>query len=304
MNYAQLPPLNSVKAFDAVVRHGSISEAARVLYVSQSAVSRHIAKLEDFLNSKLLYRNKHGVTTTSEGQKFFDDISQSLERVLDATVNVRAMQSGVNIVKVSSLSSFALKWLVPRLNTFQKAHPEIILDISIADELPDFKSNQKDCAVISRPQHLFDKNTKQLFEEELIVVAAPSILKKSFADASEELQSLPLIHTTSRPDLWQDWNESHKLFNQTKSQLGLTFQDFYISIAACVAGSGVALVPSFLVKNEIENGELVKLFDETLKSQKFYGLMVSPNKENNDAVIALRDWLIQETSFEKLNASA
>lgn len=301
MNYAQLPPLNSLKAFDAVVRHGSISEAARVLFVSQSAVSRHIVKLEDFLNSKLLYRSKHGVTTTKEGQDFFDQISGTFSQILNATTNVRAMQSGVNLVKISSLSSFALKWLVPRISKFQKSHPEIVLDISIADELPDFENDQKDCAIISRPRYAFDKTTKELFEEELIVVASPSIINSQKTDRIKALQSLPLIHTTTRPELWQSWNEEFDLFESTKSLVGLSFQDFYISIAACVAGSGVALVPNFLVTKEIQSGTLIKLFDESLKSEKFYGLMISPNKEKNEAVIALRDWLIDETINEKLN---
>ena len=162
----------------------------------------------------MLHRSKHGVTTTIEGQQLFEQISNSLDQILDATVSVRAMQAGVNIIKVSSLSSFALKWLVPRHSKFQNAHPEIILDISIADDFPDFENNQKDCAIVSRPLHLFDKNTKELFEEELIVVAAPSILKNSLLDASDDLHNLPLIHTTSRPELWQDWNEKYNSFNQ------------------------------------------------------------------------------------------
>lgn len=301
MIYAQLPPLNSVKAFDAVVRHGSISEAARVLFVSQSAISRHIGKLEEFLGSILLHRGKKGATTTKEGQEFFDQISHSLNGILDATTNIKAIQSGVNIVKISSLSSFALKWLVPKLSIFQSLHPEIILDISIADECPDFEYSQRDCAIVSQPHHLFDTDTDAILEEELIVIASPSILEKRSPEESEYLQSLPLIHTTSRPELWHDWNDQHKLFNNNKAVVGLTFQDFYISIAACVAGSGIALVPSFLVKQEIENKTLIQPFKQSLKTGKYYGIVVSPSRKKSDAVIAFRNWLIKETINERPN---
>ena len=84
-------------------RLDSISEAARMLFVSQSVVRRHIAKLKEFLNSKLLYRSKHGVTTTGKGQRFIGQINNSLSQILDATVSVRAIQVGLNIVKVTSL---------------------------------------------------------------------------------------------------------------------------------------------------------------------------------------------------------
>ena len=119
--------------------HGSISEASRILYVSQSAVSRHIANLEAFLDCKLLSRSKLGTVCTKEGQEFFDQITHSLNSIVEVTNKIRATQSGINIIKVSSLSSFALRWLVPRLNQFQAIHPEIVLDISISDKRPDFE---------------------------------------------------------------------------------------------------------------------------------------------------------------------
>jgi LysR family glycine cleavage system transcriptional activator len=299
MIYEQLPPLNSVKAFDAVVRHGSISEAARILFVSQSAVSRHIVKLEDFLDIKLLYRGKHGATTTKEGQEFFEHISHSLNGILDATVNVKAMQSGVNIIRVSSLSSFALKWFVPKISIFQALHPDIILDISIADESPDFELSQKDCAIVSRPKHLFNTDYDELFEEELIVIASPSLLAKSMITKPEHLEGLPLIHTNTRPELWHDWSNQHPLVISNKALLGLSFQDFYISIAACLAGSGAALVPSFLVKEELTNNTLIKPLNESLKSGKYYGIVISPSRKKSDAVIAFRNWLIKEIANEQ-----
>jgi LysR family glycine cleavage system transcriptional activator len=305
MIYAQLPPLNSLKAFDAVVRHGSISEAARILFVSQSAISRHILKLEEFLGSRLLHRGKHGAKTTKEGQEYFDQISPSLNNILDATVNLRATQSGVNIVKISSLSSFALKWLVPKLNKFQSIYPEIVLDISISDECPDFEISQKDCAIVSRPHHLFDSDIDELFEEKLIVVASPSILKNISFEDYNPLNTLPLIHTTSRPELWNDWNTEYNLlnnnFHKNKTTVGLTFQDFYISIAACVAGSGIAIVPSFLVQEEITNKTLIQPITNSLKTGRYYGLVVSSSRKKSDAVITLKKWLIQETFNETPN---
>jgi len=299
MIYNQLPPLNSVKAFDAVVRHGSISEAARILYVSQSAVSRHISNLEEFLGSKLLSRSKLGTIPTKEGQEFFDSISSSLNSILEVTTKIRATQSGINIVKLSSLSSFALRWLVPRLNDFQAIHPDIVLDISISDKRPNFEFNQIDCAIVSEPAQALAKNDHILFAEKLVVVASPSILKGKPSITKNSINNFPLIHTSTRAELWEDFRKYLGVSEKNTSNLGLTFQDFYISIAACVAGSGIALVPSFLIRKELEDGLLIQLLNTTLNTEKRYQFAISSFKNTNPSVLALQDWLINETSIEK-----
>lgn len=310
MIYSQLPPLNSVKAFDAVVRHGSISEASRILCVSQSAVSRHIAKLEDFMGTKLLIRGKLGTVVTKEGEAFFEQVSHSLNSILDVTTKLRAAQSGITVIKISSLSSFALKWLVPRLNVFRSAHPEIVLDVSVSDERPDFAQSQIDCAIISEADHSLIKNDDVLFDEELVVVAAPSLLNATTNDklhsnilaaelvTQNDIRQFSLIHTSTRPEVWGMLFEQLG-WDSKESSLGLSFQDFYISIAACVAGSGVAFVPSFLVRDELANGVLVQLLETRIASGKSYRLAVSKKRKNNASVLALQEWLIKETEEER-----
>lgn len=299
MIYSQLPPLNSVKAFDAVVRHGSISEASRILCVSQSAVSRHISKLEEFLGSKLLRRSKLGTVTTNEGQEFFDHISYSLNSILDVTTKLRAIQSGINIVKMNSLSSFALRWLVPRLNKFQAIHPEIVLDISISDKRPDFEFSKIDCAIVSETEHAFAKNDHVLFNEELVIVASPILFQNNSSITKEEIYSFPLIHTSTRPELWETLQKQIGITDKKKSNLGLSFQDFYISIAACIAGSGIALVPLFLIRKELEKGVLIQLLDTVIASNKSYQLAISSCRSTNPSILAIQDWLISETSSER-----
>lgn len=299
MIYNQLPPLNAVKAFDAVVRHGSISEASRILCVSQSAVSRHIANLEEFLDCKLLSRSKLGTVCTKQGEEFFDQISHSLNTILGVSNKIRATQAGINIVKVSSLSSFALRWLVPRLNQFQAIHPEIVLDISISDKRPDFELSQIDCAVVSEPEHLSAKHDHILFKEELVVVASPILIKDKKVSTNKLINTYPLIHTSTRAELWENLQNHYEFSSNNKSNLGLSFQDFYISIAACVAGSGIALVPSFLIRKELEDGSLIQILQPEISSGKSYQLAISAFKSTNPSVVALQNWLIRETQQER-----
>ncbi|GAA0421894.1 LysR family transcriptional regulator [Cocleimonas flava] len=300
MIYHQLPPLNSVKAFETVVREGSISEAARVLFVSQSAVSRHIAKLEAFLDCRLFKRGKSGSVPTEAGKEFYIHISPALNSILEATNKIRATQSGVNIIKVSSLSSFALKWLVPRLKQFQEAHPGIILDLSISDDRPDFEYTQIDCAIVSEVSPLFEEGDDMLFSEQLIVVASPSILSGQIFKDPADIKAFPLIHTKTRIELWKEWCTEYEVDNTHGSFAGLNFQDFYISIAACISGNGIALVPSFLVRQELTDGSLVQPVPQTLLSGKKYRFVTPQLKRQNKSVIALRDWLMHETKNENL----
>jgi len=299
MIYNQLPPLNAIKAFDAVVRHGSISEASRILCVSQSAVSRHISNLESFLDCKLLSRSKLGTVCTKQGQEFFDQISHSLNTILDVSNKIRATQSGINIVKVSSLSSFALRWLVPRLNQFQQIHPDIVLDISISDKRPNFEISQIDCAIVSEAEHVLAKHDHILFKEELVVVASPLLINDKKLSTNEFINTHPLIHTSSRAELWENLQNHYEIATNTKSNLGLSFQDFYISIAACVAGSGIALVPSFLIRKELADGSLIQLLKPDISSGKSYQLAISAFKSTNPSTLALQNWLLYETAPER-----
>jgi len=299
MIYNQLPPLNAIKAFDAVVRHGSISEASRILCVSQSAVSRHISNLESFLDCKLLSRSKLGTVCTKQGQEFFDQISHSLNTILDVSNKIRATQSGINIVKVSSLSSFALRWLVPRLNQFQQIHPDIVLDISISDKRPNFEISQIDCAIVSEAEHVLAKHDHILFKEELVVIASPLLINDKKLSTNEFINTHPLIHTSSRAELWENLQNHYEIATNTKSNLGLSFQDFYISIAACVAGSGIALVPSFLIRKELADGSLIQLLKPDISSGKSYQLAISAFKSTNPSTLALQNWLLDETAPER-----
>jgi len=297
--HQQLPPLNAIKAFDAAVREGSISEAARTLFVCQSAISRHIGKLEEFVGCKLLRRHRSGVTLTDEGTEFYAQISHALAEILDATNKLRAGQLGVRVVRVNSLSSFALSWLVPRIQRFQASNPGVALDVSIADERPNFALGHSDCAIVSEPVESSETADDVLFPEELIVVCAPGLIKDSPVERPDQISRHPIIHTSTRSDLWKTWCDINGVAEMYESLAGLAFQDFYISIAAAAAGSGIALVPSYLVRGELEAGTLVQPLPAALASERVYRLILAPRKDQDPAVLALRDWLIAEAISER-----
>lgn len=300
MFHRQLPPLNAIKAFDAVVRFGSLSKAAKMLVVSQSAVSRHIRNLELFLDCQLIERNRNGVILTSDGRNFHEKTSEALSLILEATTSLRSKQSGMQILKVSSLSSFALRWLVPRLPDFQTLHPGIVIDISISDDKPDFRQSDRDGAIISENTDKRDVSGNPLFSERLTVVCAPSLLEVQGIHTYEDVFSHSIIHVSSRGGLWGKWAASYGVEGESETVIGLAVQDFYIAIAAAKSGSGVALVPSILIEDELRAGTLIEPISAPLTTGRQYQLVLAPEKRNDLAACAFRDWLVKETSASLL----
>lgn len=295
MIYNQLPPLNAIKAFDAVMRQGSISDAALTLCVSQSAVSRHIANLEEFLGVKLLHRSKSGTLPTEQGKEFFEKSSFALSEIMDVSSKLRATKSGMRVIKISSLSSFVLRWLVPRIEDFQNIHPDIALEVSISDQRPNFDLGQIDCAIVSEPRTTADGRDTHLAFEELVVVGAANLLKSKPIKNAKDVLKHQVIHTSTRPDLWHNWCKDVQLIDGYESLKGLAFQDFYISIAACLAGRGLALVPSFLIKEDLANGKLIQPLASSLYTQREYRFALAPIKKHDRAVLAVKDWLVETT---------
>ncbi|NIA27664.1 MAG: hypothetical protein GWP02_06375, partial [Desulfobulbaceae bacterium] len=223
----------------------------------------------------------------------------ALAEIRDATNKLRAGQSGVRVVRVNSLSSFALSWLVPRIQRFQASNPGVALDVSISDERPNFALGHSDCAIVSEPAGSTNTADDVLFPEELIIVCAPGVVEDMPVERPDQIGRHPVIHTSTRSDLWKTWCDINGVAEMYESLLGLAFQDFYISTAAAVAGSGIALVPSFLVREELDAGTLVQLLPTPMTSERVYRLILAPRKDQDPAVLALRDWLIAEAEGER-----
>ena len=239
------------------------------------------------------------MTLTDEGVEFYGQVSHALAEIRDATNKLRAGQSGVRVVRVNSLSSFALSWLVPRIQRFQASNPGVALDVAISDERPNFALGHSDCAIVSEPAESSDSTDDVLFPEELIVVCAPGVVKDVPIERADQIGRHPVIHTSTRSNLWKTWCDIYGVAEMYETLVGLAFQDFYISIAAAAAGSGIALVPSYLVRGELEAGTLVQPLTAPMTSERVYRLILAPRKDQDPAVLALRDWLIQEAESER-----
>ena len=140
-----------------------------------------------------------------------------------------------------------------------------------------------------------------MFVEELVLIASPSLFEGKPPTHKDEIRKLPFIHTSTRSELWGILQNKLGMTDKDQSLLGLSFQDLYISIAACIAGSGIPLVPLFLVREELEKGVLIQLLDSVINPDRRYQLVIPAFKSTNPSVLALQEWLVSETSPERLN---
>ena len=299
---SKLPSLKAIRVFDAAGKYGSFTVAAERLYVTQSAVSKQISILEDELGCRLFVRDKNGVRLTDIGQEYHCKISHSLSDIAIATEELRLRNIGLNVIRLTTLPTLAMHWLLPRLPDLRICHPEITMDVSSSNELTDLTSGAIHAAIRFGLGTWPDLKSEYLFDEELVTVCSQQYLHYFKRDFASAIQQATLLHTTTRPDAWVKWSNDHSIKIDIPEVVG--FQDFFITIQAAILGQGVAIVPSFLVQNELSEG---RLFDPTglrTKSERSYYFVTNEENSQREPIIQLKNWLIQASASKSVSESS
>jgi len=232
----KLPPLTAIIAFEAVARLGSVRAAANELNVTQSSVSHQLAKLEDHLQVQLFRRRSKRLFLTTAGQDYFKSIEPALDSIANATNKV-VMETKRETLNVSAPPSFIVTWLLPRIDGFLQAHPEI--NLRLIDRMtldPDDKTI--DCGVEYRFEATKDIQSERLLPDEVVVLAAPALLQTYNINSVESLAGVPLIETERRLVSWSVILNSYPWF---KLQKILTFSYSFHAFKAAELGLGVVL---------------------------------------------------------------
>lgn len=281
-----LPPLNSLRAFEAAGRHLSFRSAADELGVTQSAVAQHVRALEALLDIRLFTREARGLALTDSGRLYHRHISSAFREMREATKLLRPRPSGVTI---SVTPTFASKWLIDRLPEFTAAHPDIDLRVLATEAVMSFRADGIDLAVRQgNPPFGASLDAALLFPQAIVAVCSPSLLQKGESEIPlERLSELVLFDTH---DLWPRFIE--KAFG-AKGDLrlkGVRFNQTTLSIDAALSGQGVALASRFLVERELASGRLVQpIKAEMHGGQDFHLLSL---KDPPKPVRVVRDWLL------------
>lgn len=288
-----LPPLNAVRAFEAAARHLSFTRAAQELSVTQAAVSHQIKALEERLGVRLFQRRNRSLLLTEEGQRYFPQVQRAFELLRDATARI-AREEGKGVFTLSTLSSFAARWLVPRLGKFVAAHPDIDLRLATSQRLTDFAREQVDAAIRYGGGDYPGLAATLLMTEELYPVCSPDLIARLPLRRPEDLRNHTLLHDDGVEE-WEEWLAAAGVTGVNNDQ-GHWYRDSSLLLQAAIAGQGVALGRSVLAAEEIAAGRLVRPFNWSLPSTNSYYFVCPQSSVHRGKVVAFRDWLLAEAA--------
>jgi LysR family glycine cleavage system transcriptional activator len=287
-----LPPLNALPSFEAAARHLSFSRAADELNVTHGAVSRAVRNLEDQLGVQLMTRATRSVRLTPIGASFAAEIRHVLDQLAAATLAASGQTSG--IVNVSTIDSFAARWLMPRLSRFRRTHGDIDVRVATSERLADFVSDGIDIAVRCGGGEYPGLSAELLMKEDHFPVCSPQLLRGRYPlRTPADLARHTLLHDVFTVD-WAIWLHSAGIDNVDPHR-GPTFLSSDHAIQAAVQGEGVVLGRSALVADDLAAGRLVRPFELSLPAGFAYYAVYPQRALQRPSVKAFRDWLMAET---------
>lgn len=293
----KIPASNTLLCFEAAARHCSLTRAAVELSLTQSAVSRQILALEEYLGLPLFRRTRHGMELTAVGADYAARVGQRLGALEQDTLDIMGAGAPGGDVHLASVPTFAAKWLIPRLADFTRRHPAITVHIDTRTRPFLFAETALDAAIYAgTPEQLRQwagTHSQRLLDEEVVVVCHPRLLGKRKTIKAETLVGMPLLQQGTRPDAWSQWFAQAGI-EAPRALAGPRYEQFSMTAAAAAQGMGLALVPRLLVEPELARGELVVAHPLALASLRGYylvrpqGMDVAP-----PALEQFAQWLLQ-----------
>lgn len=290
----QLPPLTTLRSFEASARLLSFSKAADELHVTHGAVSRAVRHLEDHLGVKLFKRSVRAVNLTATGAAYAASVRDVLGRLAAATAVIMDQQS-MGVLNISTLDSFAAKWLIPRLFRFRQAHGDIDVRLATSVKLADFVNDGIDIAIRYGSGRYPGVKAELLMREEVFPVCSPLLVKGANPlKGAADLKHHTLIHDAFEID-WAMWLKTAGV-EGVDPHRGPRFASSDHAVQAAIQGEGVVLGRSALVADDLKAGRLVKPFLVSLPADLAYYVAYPAQTSQRPKVRAFRDWLFEEVS--------
>ena len=313
----KIPSIQALLCFEAAARHESYTRAAQELALSQSAVTRQIAQLEDFLQTRLFRRTRHGVSLTPAGQDYARHIGQRLDAIERDTRDIMSGHDGGGVIHLAVVPSFATHWLIPRLSDLARTHPDITVHIETRTRPFLFADGVMDAALFAgTPAQVANwpgTRADVLMEEEVIPVCSPELLRahragggakpRSRRDAAsapltaQALARLPLLQQSTRPEGWRHWFDAMGV-EAPEALAGPRLELFSMLAVAAKQGLGVALMPRLLIGGELARGELVVACARPLRGQRHYCFITPTQTPERGVVTRFRAWLLAQAAAQ------
>lgn len=300
----KVPTLQSLICFEAAAKHSSYTYASQELFITQSAVSRQIQQLEEFLGLTLFNRTRHGVELTHAGKQYYKNIKPYLLGLEQSTLDIMSHKGLGGTLKLGVVPTFATRWLLPKLHRFNEIYPEITVHLETSTKPFLFNENIFDAAIYAGTQQQIDHwpgtQTHFLMKEDVVPVCSPALIFKHFPEAEmideysydlsdEQLQQLPLLQQTTRYGIWQEWFQTHQIPHPNPYD-GQRHELFSMLAVAANHNMGMALIPQMLIEKELRKKELVIASRKTLEGMRSYYLVHS-SQEVTPMIEKFVDWI-------------
>jgi LysR family transcriptional regulator, glycine cleavage system transcriptional activator len=291
-----LPSITALRTLEAATRHNNFSEAAKELNITPSAVSHQIRKLEEMWALKLFERRPRQVAQTRSGQELATLVRHFLFNIKGTVKNLQD-EVERKPLRINTMTSFAYKWLIPRLGTFHEKHPDIEVWISTSNKLTNLATESFDTVIRLGSGEYRGLHSTFLLGDYVFPVCSPSLaknLKKQLKKPVDLLKQKLLyrVEDESAPT-WVNWFSEAGVENPVLP-MGPKFPDTNTALLAAMGDQGIALARSSLVHEELLDGRLVKLFDIILQSPINYYLVCPQGTENTPEIMAFRNWITEE----------
>ena len=292
--------MNALRAFEAAGRLQSLTEAAAELNVTPAAVGHQVKALESYFEQALFERRYRAIALTEKGRLLLAGLTDGFDR-LSESVDAFNVLEEQRALMITCCTSFAARWLVPRLDDFRELHPDIDVRLDATQRLVDLRREEFDLGIRFGPGQWEGLDADYLIDEEFIPVASPSLLARKPVNQPTDIAQHTLLHRGDSPGPlpldWAMWLQAAEVDN-VDPERGIRYNLESMAIQAAVDGHGIALVSNVLVEADIEAGRLVRLFDLGLPTGRdvAYYLAYAPSRLRHPRVAAFRAWILNEVS--------
>lgn len=289
----KIPSISWLTAFETAARHQSYTKAADELALTQSAVCRQIAALEEFVGLRLFRRSSRGVALTEAGLRYSVLVSQRLAEVERDVVELMSQGAEGGMLELGVVPTFATKWLLPRIPDFAARHPGVRINLTARTRPFLFEETKFDAAIYAGDSSWPGTEGLFLMRESLAAVCRPGKIPKGGAFRQADWQKQTLLQQSTRPYVWREWFRAQGM--QVDGDMsGSRFELFSMLTEAAIHGLGAALIPRFLIEDELRRGLLVEVGGQFRWSDRSYYLVYPERKSEAPALALFRDWLVEQ----------
>lgn len=285
----RLPSLNALRVFVAVARTGGVSRAAEELNLTHSAVSHQIRSLQSDLGITLFEKSGRGLMLTEQARVYVQRIESAFKEIEEATLEVTTHNR--HRLRISTIPSFAARWLLPRLGDFIATCPDVDVEVQSSHRAADVKGGEVDIGIRFDTGPHPGLYSERLMRDWLFPVCSPEFAKKyALCDASG-IDGVPLMHSEREP--WSSWFPAAGIVAD-EPEHGILFNDSALMLQAAAAGQGLCLARQSIVYDELQSGRLVRPFSTYVESPFSYFFVCRREKLTSPPIAAFRTWIVRQ----------